>query len=276
MKKLLALALSVCFCGITSQAVAHDKPQEPLLIIGASFANGTTPFNDALNAPLGGISVGFGSYLSLGDALVRERRLTGHVINEAQGGATTFDRIVCNPACDDSVSWQSYDKQLTKALARVTMRDANGDIVSINAKHVIIAMPNDCLHSDAFGVPQDEATPCTTDDINASIDRMIAVGQRVIDLGLTPIFPIPPKYEQLDLPYFQSAFGLNWAADKANYDELTTTRVDRIAIELPDAVQLDAWKRFTHLGDGIHPDRKSVKSAARIIARFIRKDSRQN
>lgn len=264
MKKLLA----VLFSALVSTSAMAEKP---LIVVGASFANGVTPFNDQLQAPLGGISVGFGSYLSLGDALVRDRRLSGHVINEAQAGATTFDRMVCNPVCDPDVTWQSYDKQLTKALARVTMRDpATGDVVDVNADYVIIALPNDCLHSDAFGIPQDEAQPCDQADFDAQADRLVALGQRVIDAGLTPIFNIPPQYDQMDLPYFQSAFGLNWAIDKADYEMMTATRFERIRAELPEAVQLKVWNHFVHLGDGIHPNRKSVRKAAKAIAKFIK------
>lgn len=269
MKKFASVVLTAALSmGFASAAQA----EKPLLVVGASYANGITPFNDNIQAPLGGIAVGFGDYLSLGNALVRNRRLSGHVINEARGGATSFDRMACNPICDPTVMWQGYDKQLTKALARVTTRDLDGNIVSINADYVIIAFPNDCLHSDAFGIPQDEAVPCDTDAINEKVDNLVALGQRVVDLGLTPIFPIPPQYDQLDLPFFQSAFGLNWAADEANYNELLQVRFDRIRTEVPDAVQLNIWKKFVHNGDGIHPNRRSVIKAAKVIAKFIKRN----
>jgi ribose-phosphate pyrophosphokinase len=44
---------------------------------------------------LGGISVGFGSYLSLGQALTREKKLVGFVVNEGQAGGATFARPFC-------------------------------------------------------------------------------------------------------------------------------------------------------------------------------------
>jgi len=151
MKKFCGLLLSLAVSAVSTTAVA----EEPILVIGASFANGAMPFNDNLDAPLGGISIGLGSYLSLGNALVRESSLSGHVINEAQAGATTFDRQTCNPDCTPDVIWQGYDKQFTKALARVTLRDpGTGDITVLNSKYVVITLSNDCLHSDAFGIPQ--------------------------------------------------------------------------------------------------------------------------
>ena len=272
MKKLASLVLTASLSlGFASAAQA----EKPLIVVGASYANATTPFNDNLQAPLGGISIGFGDYLSLGDALVRDRRLSGHVVNEAQAGATSFDRIACNPVCDSSIMWQGYDKQLTKALARVTTRDLNGDVISINADYVIVTFTNDCLHSDAFGIPQDEAVPCDTAAINEKVDNLVALGQRVVDLGLTPIFPIPPQYNQLDLPFFRSTFGLNWAADEANYNELLQIRFDRIRSEVPEAVQLKIWNKFAHVGDGIHPDRKSVVKAAKEIAKYIKRQEEQ-
>jgi hypothetical protein len=265
MKKLMLVVLSFVFSAV---AVAES----PIILVGASYAHGATPYNDELEAPLGGISVGFGDYLSLGNALVRNRSLSGHVINEAAGGATTFDRMVCNPTCTPSVMWQGYEKQLTKALGRVTAYDPLTGEANINAKYVFIALPNDCMHSDAFGIPQSQAQPCGTAELNELVDRLIALGQRVLDLGLTPVFNIPPTYEQLDLALFRDLFGLNWSMDKANYDEMLNIRATRIAAELPGAVQLKIWQKFVHLGDGIHPNRRSVIHAAKKIAKFIRRN----
>jgi hypothetical protein len=84
-----------------------------------------TPLNNGV-AQLGGISVGFGAYLSLGHAPIRTDSLPGHPLNEGPGGATTFARRVVLPPRLDS-----YD-----------------------AKYVVISTANDCLHADAFGIPQ--------------------------------------------------------------------------------------------------------------------------
>lgn len=269
MKKVLGLLASLVISSVSSLAMA----EEPILVIGASYADGRTPFNDNVEAPLGGVTVGLGSYLSLGGALVRNRTLSGHVINEAQGGATTFDRQACNPICTPDINWQGYEKQLTKALARVTARDpSTGDVVSINAKYVVITFSNDCLHSDAFGIPQSQARQCSTADINDYADRLVSLGQRILDTGLTPVFLNPPSYNDLDLPLAHSLFGLEWMIEESVYEELFETRHARIAAELPGAVQLDAWKGFEHMGDGLHPNARSVKKAAKRIARFIRKN----
>ncbi|MFT4926945.1 MAG: hypothetical protein ACI8WB_003045 [Phenylobacterium sp.] len=272
MKKFIGLSLSLLVSAMSTVAVA----EEPILVIGASYADGSTPFNDNLDAPLGGTSVGLGSYLSLGNALARERSLSGHVINEAQGGATTFDRQACNPSCTPDVMWQGYDKQFTKALARVTVRDpGTGDITILNSKYVVITLSNDCLHSDAFGIPQNQTQQCTADDINDHVDRLVALGQRILDTGLTPIYLDAPTYDDLDLPLAESLFGLEWMIDQPTYEALGTVRHDRIEVELPEAVQLNAWKGFEHMGDGLHPTDKSTRKAAKRIARFIGKNDRQ-
>ncbi len=85
------------FCLAWSPAWAAQALSPAILVIGASFENAVTPFNDKLEAPLGGISVNAGSYLSLGNALARTPLLDGFIINEAQAGATTFDRLNCTP-----------------------------------------------------------------------------------------------------------------------------------------------------------------------------------
>ncbi|WP_250655296.1 SGNH/GDSL hydrolase family protein [Alkalimarinus coralli] len=255
MKKILTFLVMTFF---SVGAFSSDKP---LLIIGASYANAGVPFNDNLQAPLGGGAVDFGSYLSLGNALVRTPLLDGHVINEAQAGATTFDRVACNPVCDPLVQWQGYDKQLTKALGRVTVPGG-----PVNADYVVITTANDCLHSDSFGIPQSDAIPCTLSDMNATVDRLIAVGQRALDAGVTPIYDIMPEWDALDLPFFQTAFGLNWAISETDYNQLRNLHKNRIANELPNAIQIDMWKRFEHRGDGIHPTDRTTKRAAMRIA----------
>ncbi|MES2207913.1 MAG: SGNH/GDSL hydrolase family protein [Pseudomonadota bacterium] len=264
-QKVVFAALSSCM--ITSYSIAATADvNKPLLVIGASYSDGRIPFNDALVAPLGGISVGLGSYLSLGDALIKNPRLPGYVINEAQAGATTFDRMSCTPgpACTFG-SWQGYDKQLTKAIARVTVPGTQ----TILSKYVVITMANDCLHSDAFGVPQNQATQCTDSDMNAYVDRLIEVGRRATNLGLTPIYDIFPEYSSLDLPYAAQAFGFSWIIDKSSYSKLRDLHRTRIRAMLPNAVLLDIWANFEHGADGLHPTDKTSRKAAEIIAKYI-------
>ena len=60
------LVLIVSWACIQPLNAAASEPA--ILVIGASLSEAKVPFNDELQAPLGGISVALGSYLSLGNA----------------------------------------------------------------------------------------------------------------------------------------------------------------------------------------------------------------
>jgi hypothetical protein len=268
------LALLAAVLALAAPAArAKDRPsQQPLLVIGASYSEGKTPFNGA-SAPLGGVSVGFGSYLSLGQALTRSELLPGYVINEAQAGATTFSRAACTPgaaACGPA-AWDGYAAQLDKALARVALPPS---FDTYNARYVVITVPNDCLHADAFGVPQAGTRPCTPAQLNAVVDRQVALGRHAIEKGLVPVFDVYPRHEQLDLERFRGLFGLAWVIDPASYDLLRELSRARLRAELPQALVLDIWRDFHHIGDGLHPDADTARRAARLIAiELLRRDT---
>lgn len=253
-------------------AVAAERPsQAPLLVIGASYAEGKTPFNNGI-APLGGVSVGSGSYLSLGQALTRNILLPGYVINEAQGGAATFAHPACAPGASvcGPAGWDSYQTQLDHALARVALPPT---FSQYNARYVVIVTPNDCLHSDASGIPQALAQPCTPAELNQVVDRLVAVGQSARARGLTPIFDVPPRYKQLDLNLFRTLYGLNWVISQHDYNTLRDLSRTRLQAEVSGAVVLDIWKDFVHQGDGIHPTPNTTRKAALVIAaELVRRD----
>ena len=161
---------------------------------------------------------------------------------------------------------------LNKALSRVALPPT---FTQYNAEYVEVSMPNDCLHSDAFGVPQSQTTPCSNTQINEAVDRMIAVGQSAISKGLIPIFEVMPKYEDLDLNLFKSLFGLSWVIDESSFQYLRQQMQSRITNELPQAVVLDVWKNFVHIGDGIHPNPKTAKRAANTIAKYIQSQQKK-
>lgn len=263
--------LGVVLAALPLQPVlAKDGPpkerpsQLPLLVIGASYAEGKTPFDNGV-APLGGVSVGFGSYSSLGQALTRDTLLPGFVINEAQAGATTFARPACasGAATCGPAGWDSYQTQLQKALSRVALPPA---FTQYNAKYVVITTPNDCLHADAFGIPQSQSQPCSYEQMNQMVDRLIAVGNLALSRGLTPVYDMYPAYERLDLNLFKTLFGLNWVISQNDYETLRSLKRDRLAAELPQAIVLDIWKDFVHIGDGIHPNTETARKAAHVIA----------
>lgn len=268
----LVFALSVVSSPWAGQGRERSS-QAPLLVIGASYAQAATPFNGGL-APLGGTSVGFGAYLSLGQALTRSALLPGFVVNEGQAGATTLARPACDPGTGTCgpAGWDSYQTQLERALARVAMPPT---FVQYNAAYVVITTPNDCLHSDAAGVPQSLSQPCTPAQLNQVVDRLIAVGHQALARGVTPIFDLPPRYEQLDLNRFASLFGLNWVIGRSDYNNLRELVRTRLKAELPSALVLDIWRHFVHQGDGIHPTSETTQRAAHVIAiELLRRDRR--
>lgn len=273
LKKWVVLAAAAACISVALAKDPSSRPsQQPLLVIGASYSEGKTPFNNGV-APLGGISVGFGAYLSLGQALTRSEVLPGFVVNEGQGGATTFARPYCAPgaASCGPAGWDSYQTQLERALARVALPPS---FSTYSARYVVITTPNDCLHADSFGVPQALSSPCTPAQLNAVADRLIAVGQLVLSKGLTPVFDMYPRYESVDLPLFRSQFGLAWVIGEHDYRQLRELVRSRLRAELGGAVVLDIWQGFRHGGDGIHPDGASVRSAARMLAHeLLRRDA---
>jgi len=250
---------------------SEGASQSPLLVIGASYSEGKTPFNNGV-APLGGISVGLGSYLSLGQALTRTEELPGYVINEAQGGAGTFARPYCAPGAPvcGPAGWDSYETQLQHALARVAVPPG---FTQYNARYVVITMSNDCLHSDAFGIPQSQSQPCSAAQMNQTVDRLIAVGNLALSRGVTPVYDIYPSYQRLDLPLFRSLSGLAWVIGEADYNTLRELSRSRLRAELPNAIVVDMWKDFVHIGDGIHPSVETARKAARRVAHeLLRRD----
>ena len=274
------LVTATLACGfITNSAFSNDRKNiedtPPILILGASYANGSTPYFSDLKAPLGGFAANFGSYLSLGDALIRSPLTSGHVINEAQGGATSFDRNVCNPGPDClEFGWEGLDKQLTKALSRVSLPDPNNpdSFLILNAEYVVIATGNDCLHPDAFGIPMAETSECTIEQMHEVVDNIVAVGNRAANYGLTPIIvPLPP-YEGLDLEAFRIAVGFDWVISESNYNIFKEIYDTRTQTEINNVLFVDAWKDFRAIADGIHPDRRSARKAARRVALAILRD----
>ncbi|OCQ21291.1 hypothetical protein A7985_11745 [Pseudoalteromonas luteoviolacea] len=269
-KTKLLLLLSAMWASTNS--FAQDKSQEaPLLLIGASFANGSMPYFDNLEAPLGGIAINGGRYLSLGNALIRERRLSGHLINEGQAGATTFDRLTCFPGPECvGPGWEGYEKQLTKALSRV--KTAQG---SYTAKYVVIIRGNDCNHPDAFGIPMAETSECSVEQMHQYTDTFVNVAKRALAAGVTPIFSSPPRYENIEWETLRQRFNWPWIVSKDNYEQFAEIRLNRLKQEVPEALFLDIWRGFTPMDDGLHPDRITMQRAAKRIAKAIKKHQRQ-
>ncbi len=251
-----------------SSAWATQSEEPAILIIGASYANGATPFNDSSSAPLGGMAVNFGRYLSVGNAIVRDPRLAGFVFNEAEAGATTFDRPACTGNRCGPMGWHGYDTQLKRAMARVSERREDGGI-RYHADHVIISMANDCLHADAMGVPQSQAKPCSTSELDAVIGRLISVGRTASTHGIAPVFEVYPAWSDLDLALTKRLFQLTWTIDESSYTYLRDQHRTRIPNELPGSLVVNPWRNFQHIGDGLHPSPTTANTAGSLLVKAI-------
>lgn len=258
---------------INPQSVAAENREPAILVIGGSYGNGSPPFNDRLVAPFGGIAVGFGSYLSLGSALTRSREGPGFVINQAEAGATTFSRLWCVADQCGPAGWHGHPEQLSEALHRVAVVDPEdpSKILYYNAQYLVVSLTVDCLHSDAFGIPQSQTEPCGADEMNGYIERLLATADTALELGIRPVFTKMPEYRNLDLPMTRERFGLLWVIDEPDYN--TLKNLHEQSLENKAGVLLvEAWRGFRHLGDGLHPTPATVEVAARRIMRKIRSD----
>ena len=261
-------ALTLAAPNVADAAPLPEPTDAPILVIGASYAEGKLPLDDMMQGPFGGSSVGFGSYMDLGDALSRQGKF---VVNEAQAGATATDRSMCLDAFCVPLGWLGYAGQLAKALARVAIPDPADptQVLGYNAQYVYFGLVNDCMHSGAAGVPQLESEPCDEAEIEAFLDEVIDAAADATALGLVPVFPEYPDYGDIDLSIQAAATGLTWYASEEEWNLLAQMWQERIAQDLPDAVVVDAWANMDTLADGLHPTPLSAKRAAKRIINAI-------
>ncbi len=100
-------------------------------------------------------------------------------------------------------------------------------------------------------------------------DRMVEVGQLVLGLGMTPIFAPYPDVSNIDLELFRQSSLLEWTISPTDYQMLNNIVMTTIASDLPEALIIDYWAEYAHLGDGIHPDLATVENAADTILEGI-------
>lgn len=277
---------------------------EAILVIGASFESGGTPCT--LNPDGTGVEnnalfctgVNFGAYLPLAAALQNRLLVRGQVINEAIGGATTFPRggyPAINP--DGSIpgeedktpfGWEQhgFNQQLVRALGQVINPFIQPP--AVNARYVVIGVPNDCQHSSAFAIAPADTVPDQCSLVNPEsgktgleevVDRLIGLGQAAIASGLTPIYTGYPPYVTgtdtggINLGVAQATFGFPWVMSEASYNSLVADYESRIPATLgaSNVIMADAWSPgYEHLGDGLHPTPEvSELAALRIVLAIL-------
>ena len=142
-------------------------------------------------------------------------------------------------------------------------------VVGYNARYVYFSLANDCIHSGAAGVPQAQSAPCSQQEIDELVDRVIEVAEDAMDVGLVPVFSRYPAYNDINLSIQAAATGLTWYANESQWNAIADTFEDRIADELPGAILVDAWRHMEVLPDGLHPTPKSANKAAKRIREAI-------
>ncbi len=294
-KMLMALSLI-----ITSNAYAFGfspvvEKDEAILVIGASLEDGGSPCE--LNAdgtgfesnPLFCGGLNFGVYQSLATALQNRLLVQGQVINEAIGGATTFPRggyptrlpdgTVPGEAFRTPVGWEQYgfNQQYVRAFTQVF-----NPLVTppeVNARYIVIGIPNDCLHANAFDVAPANTDPDECSEISPGtgktgleemVDRLIALGQAAIDSGITPIYTGYPPYvtgastDGINLAVSQALFGFSWVISEGEYNTMLADYQTRIPATLGagNVIMANVWSQYENFGDGLHPDYNTSRKAA--------------
>ena len=302
MKQLSTIAV---FLLLTASAQASGfgpvvDQDEAILVIGASLEDGGTPCElEPDGTGLGDnpgfcSSVNFGKYMPLGAALQSRLLVKGQVINEAIGGATTFPRgnyptilpdgSVPGEETRTPVGWEQFgmNQQFVRAFGQVF--DPTTTPPSVNAKYIVIGIPNDCLHANAFDVAPADTVPDQCAAINPAtgqtgledlVDRLIGLGQAAIASGLTPIYTGYPPYasgiatDGINLEQAQAMFGFAWVMSEGSYNSLVADYDARIPATLGpgNVIMANAWRNdYENLGDGLHPTFEiSRKGAIRIV-----------
>ena len=239
MKKLIAVIAIWLFA---STGYADPIEGKPILIVGASLGNGIGPKDFPF-------STNFGSYCDIGCALQRKDRF---VLNGAQGGAATEDYTTT--LFGPPISFDGYQKQF-EWVTGVAFNFVTGEF---NADYLLILMTNDCISGAS------SPSPCTLAEVNAFLDIQIDVGQQALDFGIIPVFDIYPAYADMNLQGFLD-LGIPWVIDEAGWNQMRDLHMTRIAAELPGATQVDMWKDYSHLGDGLHPDVETAEAAGERV-----------
>ncbi len=252
--KLILALFSIFISVLTNAQQAEDYV---LIFIGGSFQQGKTPYNLYLNGPLYGAAVNGGRYVSLASEF---DRMGYYIINEAQAGATTFERIGCGYDFCVEAYWDSYETQLDRAIPRVTSRDG-----TINAKFVVIGTSNDCLHPGAFNVPFIESKKCDYIDLIAWGNRLVAVAKRVQSYGLVPIVTEFPRWTTEQLKTFQEYNNMPWISTVEELDIRRKYLKTILHAELDEFIYVRPWGNFQSIIDGIHPTEETVTNAALTI-----------
>lgn len=249
--------------GGASSAMAQpiQWPDNPTIgLIGASFMENDAPDESSLAQAGIGAFVG-GSYQGLRYQLTISPliRAMGFMIqSRAQGGARSFDV----PA----EGFKGYNTQLSGLLNATVWFDGQTRL-----KYLVISIMNDCLHT----AGTTDGQRCTSSTMAAYVDEIQTVVERAQAAGLTVIVGGYPKWETLDMELARGVFGFPWVINESEYAQLSTMHRDVLSA-IPGVIYLQYWNDRTETIDGLHPTHRSMKRAARKIARTIQRHQKNS
>jgi hypothetical protein len=252
-------------CALITITIGTATAAEPVLvgIIGSSYENSSPPINDAGESPFFyGMAVNSGRFNDLGQNLSAWG--IDYVINEAESGATTFSRPGCSATECTTAVWSSFDTQYSRLKAR-TFNPAVG---KADVDYLYMGLSNDCLHSDAFGLPQNDAVTCTNSDRDLVVAEYVRLAEQAVLDGMTPVYSTLPEYDSLNLPALE-ALGIVWTVDKWRYSVLRYQLYNALTMVPGTVVLCDTYDNIQVGWDGIHPTQQSMNLAGKRVARAI-------
>ena len=243
--KTLVLVLSLF---TTLPAFAVDWPNRSVLgVIGASFADCRAP----VDSPLMGVGYAGCSYEALAVKLQKNRLLDAlniTVQSTALGGGYSHDV--------PGTGWNGFLTQYNEMMARTFWFDGVPRL-----KYLLISIPNDCLHS----------VLCSQEQmLNGYIANIKQVANLAGQAGVTVIINGYPEWQDLDMNLAALVFGLNNVIDESNYNILKNLHASELSV-LPGVIYITPWKDNFNTIDGLHPKEEHVKTAAKLIAKEIKK-----
>lgn len=237
------------FVGISFNANAVDWPKDPVVgVVGASFASCEAP----TNSPLFGIGLAGCSFEGLDVALTRNRSLEAHgytVQNKAAGGSYSYDV--------PGTGWQGYSSQFNELITR-TAWPFDGEN---RLKVLVVSIMNDCLHS----------VLCTAQEMeDGLIANILTLVNQAEAAGVPVLVNGYPDWEDLDLTLAAQTYGLPATISEGDYRYLQALHKYKLSGH-PNVTYVEAWQGNFSTIDGLHPDKRSVRAAAKKIARKIHK-----
>lgn len=248
MKKTILMSVITLIISIGAQAQVEFSTKPVVGLIGASYSTCQAPES----WPLLGVGLAGCSYEGLDVKLLKSIWLRGMTVQSAALSGS-FSYSV------EFFGTPGYQEQLVKLVKRAKWRDG-----IFRMKHLVIDLTNDCLHT----------FPCTEESYEA---ETLAIYQSIIGqakyIGLKVYVTAMPPYSALNLDLAAKEYTLANVIGEHDYNMYKRMH-KRILGSIEGVIYLDPYKDITTF-DGLHPDDKSMRRAANIIAKAIFKESKK-